>query len=301
MLRQIPALRVSAALAERNLRRCLRESLPEDFPAFVQETERRLPVEMRRIPLHTAGSPESVLLMLRPAAADRAENVAGLGRAPLLALARPASDLISGFRALCAELSSAHYFELYGAEARITWVVSNVRFIEQGEYKAFQTRLHDEAMIDYNEGDRWHKWRERATTVGSFVATLALLVHAGGQLAEASVSSETLYRRNIGKSVIVPDGGMREILDAKYFETGDISGHRMEEDFEYYASLGENESAEPEVEAVPIEAPSTGWFYDTGEGWIVRCDERTRDSQIYETFHLSDEDAENLEFIEESL
>lgn len=265
MLRQLPILEGGIRLAGRNLARCVRESHPDNVPEFVAETLRRLPSRVRAEIQDQAASHPTVESRLLPSATLRCDESMKLGRSGLVRLEVPASELFADYPALCRSVSITHYLDCFGEEtARRAWPMDNARFVHENEDPAFGLSLRDE-MIDYHEGDRWYKWRQRASTVGGLLMTAALLFHTANQMIIATRPAEEVYRGYIGRAVLVPGVGFREILDVKSFKQGEVVWSDTDEEW------GTEDT---------VQAPSTGWFYDTGEGHIVRCDKSTPDSNM---------------------
>jgi hypothetical protein len=275
MVKSILMLEGSVFLATRNLRKYQTDKMPEDFPGFVAVTEKRLPSTLRHAFQFKAEHEQAKLTPLQTATSERIQKSMELGRGAQLELDRPAMDLLPDSLLLFKEATLHYYQKQYHEDiAHKAWLVPNEEFLRQEEERAFGTTLVDE-MIDPHEGDKWHKWRQYLSTTGSILLTIGILSHAATNLAKINEPVEAKYRRHVGNWIIVPDSGTRRILDVKYFKEGDTAGYRKKDTSLAHAFIKNDEK-------VAIEAPSTGWFYDTGNGYVVRCDAQEKRAFLYE-------------------
>ncbi|MGI8907984.1 MAG: hypothetical protein ACR2IE_16015 [Candidatus Sumerlaeaceae bacterium] len=278
LLMQLQALRITAGIAERNLKRIINDSLPANWPGFVAASQANIPQEVRRPFQQQMDDAESKQPTLGATRSERLSHLAGMERVPLLSLDVPAENLLLDYEDVCTEVTIQHYQCIYGDEYRKAWLRPNPEFMSQIGYSIYKPDTRD-TMIDYHEGDRWQPWRKRLSTVGGIVMTVGLVVHTGFQLASASEPMETKYRRYIGSGVLVRGGTVREVLDVKFYDKDEVVGY------------------DPDRET-DVLAPATGWYYDTGQAKVVLCkkavfldgiDQETEDEKIVrEQFEINE-------------
>lgn len=254
LLMQAQSLQITNGIAERNLKRIIRDSLPENLPAFVAASRENVPQQVRQQFQQQAEHDKPTIPLLDPNRTDRLACLSRLDRVPLINLDCLAQPLLVDFDNTCARATVQHYKHIYGEDYLKAWLRPNPEFMSQIGYSIYQPSTYD-TMIDYHEGDKWYIWRKRLSTAGGILMTVGLVTHAGFQIAKAAESEETKLRRNIGQAVLVHDVGLRKITDVRYLKEGEIVGYDTEGD--------------PNT---VINAPDTGWYYDTGDNMVVPTD-----------------------------